>query len=273
MDINDINEILSMCDDAIQSLSQHERTGDAKDVFKKIRSVGDVCMENNDIHPDLKKNISIKSQYDFKTSIFNLSRLATLSGGVGNNQQVRNNLSNIKSTLLEITKLYKKTTDEKKTTVFYSWQSDLPNSTNRSFIKTAVEKAIKQLNKSFDIESRLSFDSDTANIPGSPDIINTILEKIDNSAVFIADVSLINSKHPNSNVMFELGYAMKSLSDVRIIMIFNEAYGVTKDLPFDLGFKRQMIYKLSQDDSNKVDIRNDLVNRIGIAIRSITESE
>jgi len=29
--------------------------------------------------------------------------------------------------------------------VFYSWQTDLPNSTNRGFIQTALEKAAKSI--------------------------------------------------------------------------------------------------------------------------------
>ena len=31
-----------------------------------------------------------------------------------------------------------------KCTIFYSWQSDLPNKDNRSFIENCIEKAIKK---------------------------------------------------------------------------------------------------------------------------------
>lgn len=32
-------------------------------------------------------------------------------------------------------------------TLFYSWQSDTPSKTNRGFVKGAIEKAIKNVNK------------------------------------------------------------------------------------------------------------------------------
>jgi hypothetical protein len=32
-----------------------------------------------------------------------------------------------------------------KKTVFYSWQSDLPNNTNRGFIETALDRAVKSI--------------------------------------------------------------------------------------------------------------------------------
>ncbi len=268
MGINDIKGIMEMCDDALKSLLHYENTGEVKEIFKEIRSVGDVCIENNDIHPDLKERISIKKHYDFKDSIFTLKQLSSLSRDSKKIQKVRNCLNNVRQIISHIiesdnNKLYKLPT------IFYSWQSTLPNNTNRNFIQTSIKKAIKSLNKSFDIKSRLEYDSDTLNIPGSPDIINSILRKIDNSAVFIADVSLINSTNPNSNVMFELGYAMKSLGDKKIIMIFNEAYGNTKDLPFDLGFKRQMVYKFLDDNQNKSKVRDELTNRIASAVKKI----
>jgi hypothetical protein len=40
-------------------------------------------------------------------------------------------------------------------TVFYSWQSDLPNKTNRGFIKDALEGACKELSADFDESVRV----------------------------------------------------------------------------------------------------------------------
>ena len=34
-----------------------------------------------------------------------------------------------------------------KVSIFYSWQSDLPSKTNRSFIEDAIKKALKSINK------------------------------------------------------------------------------------------------------------------------------
>ncbi|KLU22000.1 hypothetical protein EOS_32975 [Caballeronia mineralivorans PML1(12)] len=154
-------------------------------------------------------------------------------------------------------------------TVFYSWQSQLPNNTNRGFIKDSLERAIKDLNSSLQLEGRVGLDSDTSNTPGSPDVINTILQKIDSTDIFVADVSLMAWNQPNCNVMFELGYAMKSLGDKKIIMLFNETYGETKDLPFDLGFKRQLIYRCAETDENKADARRLLATRLKNAIELV----
>ena len=55
-----------------------------------------------------------------------------------------------------------------KFTIFYSWQSDLPNNTHRGFIESAIEKAIKNIGKdeNFEIEpslDRVNLGSDQAN--------------------------------------------------------------------------------------------------------------
>jgi hypothetical protein len=49
--------------------------------------------------------------------------------------------------------------------IFYSWQSETPE--NRSFIKNALEKALKNIykDKSYDLNERLELDHDTKDIP------------------------------------------------------------------------------------------------------------
>ncbi|WP_025695356.1 hypothetical protein [Paenibacillus durus] len=75
--------------------------------------------------------------------------------------------------------------------VFYSWQSDLPNNTNRGFLETCITGALKELNISdlYDIE--FSIDKDTKDEAGTPHIAETIFSKIDKSKLFIADVSIL----------------------------------------------------------------------------------
>lgn len=60
--------------------------------------------------------------------------------------------------------------------IFYSWQSDLPNNTNRSFIENAIKKAIKKL--SFETQVYAEYDRDTLDITGSPDISAAIFERL-----------------------------------------------------------------------------------------------
>src|SRR5260221_3957531 len=101
-------------------------------------------------------------------------------------------------------------------TIFYSWQSDLPNATNRGFIQTALEKAVKALTTDGTVDVQPVIDRDTQGIPGAPDIAKAIFTKIDAADVFVADVSIVVGQNegrpmPNPNVLFELGYSLKAL--------------------------------------------------------------
>src|SRR5437868_14867537 len=114
-------------------------------------------------------------------------------------------------------------------TVFYSWQSDLPNPTNRSFIQAALEAATKTLREDGSVQVEPVIDRDTSGVPGSPDIAKTIFGKIDQAQVFVCDISIINQDATrqnalprltsNPNVLIELGYALKTLGEQRIVMV------------------------------------------------------
>lgn len=158
--------------------------------------------------------------------------------------------------------------------IFYSWQSDLPSRANRNFIAEALLK----IQKRFKAEANLSIliDRDTRNIPGSPDVINTIFDKIQKCDVFIADVTTIGTLHgksiPNPNVMLELGYALNSVSANKVIMVFNNAFGQVRDLPFDLGFKRQLQYNINPLDENRGENRKKLADALYHAIQLILKA-
>src|SRR5512138_1243303 len=129
-------------------------------------------------------------------------------------------------------------------TVFYSWQSDLPHRTNRDFIQRALEEAVTALNANGD--ETIVVDRDTQGMAGSPDILRTILEKIEKAAVFVCDLSFVakndHRQLPNPNVLVEFGYAMRALGMNRIVMVFNSAYGEVGKLPFDVGRFRALPY-------------------------------
>ena len=159
--------------------------------------------------------------------------------------------------------------------VFYSWQSDLPNNTNRGFIEKAIQTAIREINEKHNIN--IEFDSDTRGEPGSPDISNTILQKIKNSLIFIGDVSYVthlgNKGMPNSNVMFELGYAISVLTDKNVIMLFNEISGELSKMPFDLGLKRQLVFSCTETDNEKTTERKKLINQLTSRIETILKNQ
>ena len=130
--------------------------------------------------------------------------------------------------------------------IFWSWQSDTPEQTGKYLVRDALKLAINRLKQSEDIEEParddLHLDQDTQNTPGSPDLVRTILEKIEKSEVVVADVTLIGKTKEdklliNSNVAIELGYALRACSDARLVLVFNKYYGRHEDLPFDLRHK------------------------------------
>ena len=134
-------------------------------------------------------------------------------------------------------------------TIFYSWQSDSPNSTNRGFIQDCLERAIKEIQEDDELTLDPCLDRDTSGVPGSPEIASTIFEKIRNADVFVGDVSFINQgttarKCPNPNVLVELGYAAGHLNWDKIICVFNKATGNINELPFDLRPRRVRAYEL-----------------------------
>ena len=185
----------------------------------------------------------------------------------------------INAAVNEITELEKLIAEETKKrmnfSVFYSWQSDSEQKYNRNFIEDCLEKAIKNINNSSSDGLMLSVDKDTRGVPGSPDIVNAILQKIDRAVCFVADVTpicIINEKGiSNPNVMFELGYTLSSLEADRIILLCNTAESNLRSLPFDLGLKRVMTYKYNQNtsDEEKKICKENLIRSLTKAINDI----
>lgn len=140
--------------------------------------------------------------------------------------------------------------------VFYSWQSDLPNSTNRGFIENALRKASEKITDDSTVEIEPVIERDTKGVAGSPDISTTILNKIDKATIFVADVSIINKDSndrstPNPNVLIELGYAIKNLGWENIILVMNKEYGGPELLPFDLKMRRVIVYSLTTNEKDR----------------------
>ena len=162
-------------------------------------------------------------------------------------------------------------------TVFYSWQSDLQNGTNRSLIQGCLEKAAKELRADDSIKVEPVIDRDTQDVPGSPDITGTILGKIDSASVVVADVSIINCDGegrptPNPNVLLEVGYTAKSLGWERLILVHNSAFGGVEDLPFDLRPKRALRYNCPIDLEDRSQVRRELHGKLKSALALVLGS-
>jgi hypothetical protein len=157
--------------------------------------------------------------------------------------------------------------------IFYSWQSDLPGRGNRNLIGDALEKVVKDLLSDDSLSVEPVIDRDTLGVPGAPDIAATIFRKIDSSAAFVCDVSIVSRPEngrpcPNPNVLIELGYALKSLKHERLVLVFNTAYGKVEELPFDLRLKRVLTYHMTPDFEPTA-ARNALVSTLTDALRAI----
>lgn len=135
--------------------------------------------------------------------------------------------------------------------IFYSWQSDIFS--NKKGIRNSLSVAINLLNKDYP-DVKFEVDSDVRGTPGSQDIPTTLFGKIENSDIFLADVSLVGENSlrdsekpkkyiPNPNVMIELGYAAGTLGWNRTLMVMNTLINSIEELPFDINKRVVIGYK------------------------------
>lgn len=159
--------------------------------------------------------------------------------------------------------------------IFYSWQSDLPAKDTKNLIGDAIEAAAKFLANTVTVIP----DRDTKNETGSPNIEQTIFNKIDECDLFVGDLSLVASYEnrngtmkyaPNPNVLIELGYAVKVLGWQNIICFVNKDFGEEADLPFDLNHHRVMGYSLKNKE--RADVRKGLRDVISSTVMTLMEN-
>lgn len=162
-------------------------------------------------------------------------------------------------------------------TLFFSWQSDREQKLCRNFIEKALEHA-RELLADNDIE--LVIDADTRNVPGSPPITATILEKIDRCDIFLADVTPVaetddGKKVPNPNVMGEFGYALRAHGHGRILLSLNRAFGAINELPFDIKHQRLSLHYTAPpgiQDNARREARREFGRKLFVAVKAIADS-
>tara|TARA_R110000868_G_scaffold67056_19_gene199410 strand:+ start:1584 stop:3296 length:1713 start_codon:yes stop_codon:yes gene_type:complete len=168
--------------------------------------------------------------------------------------------------------------------IFFSWQSDAPTLTGRNLIERALERAIGVLAADADVDPadrELAVDRDTAGVPGSPPLVETIFSKIDRAAVFLSDLTYIAARvdgrrMPNPNVLLEHGWALNALTWRRVISVMNIAAGNPEQhpLPFDLQhFRRPIFYDCPDDadEDTRRAARDGLTKQFVIALRAILD--
>jgi hypothetical protein len=171
-------------------------------------------------------------------------------------------------------------------TVFFSWQIDTEAKVGRNFIERALNRAAARIGGDANVEKAvrdLSVDRDTKNVPGSPPIVDTILRKIDNAAVFVPDLTFVGDRldgrrTPNPNVLIEYGWALKSLGHGRIVPVMNTAFGrpTPETMPFNLRHLRNpILYHCPPDasDDARGQVREELARELERAIRVVFASD
>ena len=140
-------------------------------------------------------------------------------------------------------------------TIFYAWQADRPGTTNRYLIRDAAKAACDRITRDAATTWSVTLDSDTQGVAGMCDIPNTILEKIRNCDVFLADLTFVGrtddaregqKQMPNANVLFDLGFAAKCHGFDALVGVVNEAFGAMKGQVFDIKRRASLTYNLPE---------------------------
>ncbi|HBQ5209298.1 hypothetical protein ACNPKP_19330 [Klebsiella pneumoniae] len=258
MNSKDYQDVIDLCDEAINMMNSYF-AGNGKMDLSLTSHVALAFMDGDKINQDVLIKIPVKKRLGFRNNILFLYRKYSYSTHPRDNSETRailNAFDFIKSICLEL--LNSEAAPSNSLKVFYSWQSSTDCKFNRYFIRDCLRNAVLEVKSDMPIDElerygEVTVDSDTNGTSGSPHIFGTILGKIDDSAIFIADISLVSPKTCNSNVLLELGYAIKTLGFSKIIMLFNTSLGELDDLPFDLRSQRITTYSYKVgDDRTKV---------------------
>lgn len=161
-----------------------------------------------------------------------------------------------------------------KISIFYSWQSDLPNNKNRGLIENSLNKAKEIILIENKGVTEIEIISDSRGDKGTPDLVSSIFNKIDNCDIFIADISIINPKSdrrptPNPNVLIELGYASHALGWNKLICLFNAEYAKPEILPFDIRTRKPVI---SDTTLLNTEVKQSLTRSIVRSVNDIVNS-
>lgn len=170
--------------------------------------------------------------------------------------------------------------------IFFSWQSDLATKTGRNLVERALTQAIATIKADAEIDPaqrELEIDRDTAGVPGSPPLVETIFAKVDRATAFLSDLTYVGERAdgrrmPNPNVLLEHGWALKALTWRRVFSVMNVAHGHPDEhaLPFDLQhFRRPIFYDCPDDADTDVRraARNGLAAQFVTALRAILTDE
>lgn len=140
--------------------------------------------------------------------------------------------------------------------LFYSWQSDEKRA--RNLIEKSLKRVVEKFKKS---GINLILSQDSRGQKGAQNISMGILKLINKANMFLADLTPVTSYTgkeglklcPNSNVMFEYGYAMRALGEDRCTQyVFLKKDWNMALMPFDINQRTTLLLKEADlEDANE----------------------
>jgi hypothetical protein len=174
--------------------------------------------------------------------------------------------------------------------VFFSFQTDSPESTNFHFLRDLIKDVCKSIK-----HYKVDFDYGFYNSSGNRPLAEHMLSQSEKADVFIGDITYTSEynshkfvspwwskeykkieekgrvkKYPNANVMLETGYSWALKKYQRTILLFNTAYGNMDEdlLPADmLHIQRPTTYFLNEESLNNSESLNHTVEQLKGAIK------
>lgn len=149
-------------------------------------------------------------------------------------------------------------------TIFYSWQSERPDSSNH--IRVMLENCIKDLTKSLKVKIVVK-DADADN-RGSYDINNAVLNAILDCNITIADLTPTSHgsdgrANPNFNALFEYATARAVKGHENVLAVADISSDNINNFPFDYNHNSMIAFKGQQDNSFRQSLYEALEKIIG----------
>lgn len=143
-------------------------------------------------------------------------------------------------------------------TIFYCWQSDIPG--QREMIENELKAQALLLQEEYDCA--IIIDKDVDRRAGMSPVSDGLLDKIRNADIFVCDITPVTKIKkkgggkksreklmPNSNVMLELGYALRCMHHSRIIALanMNGDSWHPGEMPFDIVHRKYIEFTSQKD--------------------------
>ena len=151
--------------------------------------------------------------------------------------------------------------------IFFCYQSDYTES--NEIISGLLEEIVEEINDKYVPIEPIEIERASSYGEGAVKIDSNLMKKIKKSVIFLADVTPVlkfdednkNKAYPNPNVCIEVGYALKSKTEDRVVLCKYERDDFEEvNFPFDIDKNRRF---MSSDKSElKTEIKKELTEKL-----------